>query len=204
MILTYLLKGIGLGLYAGIMPGPTQAFILAKTVKNGWRNTLSLAFVPLVSDLPIALAFCTLLSTLPEVLIGGIQLIGGFYLLYLGRQTWKTAGFSSSISEGKQEVGFWQTVGINLLNPNVYIFWLTVGAPIVIEGWRMAPDVGISFIIGMYFMLVLTMLGFIIIFDISGKLPVIAQMWIIRLLGLVLFVLGFYQVWSGFHSFFLH
>ena len=64
--MVYLTQGIVLGLYAGVLPGPFQAFMLAQSLQNGWRHSLPLALVPLLTDLPVMLLLLTLLSQMPE------------------------------------------------------------------------------------------------------------------------------------------
>lgn len=194
-----------MGIYAGVLPGPTQAFILTKTVAQGWKRTLPLAFVPLVSDLPIALTACLLISTLPKVLIDVIQIVGGFYLLFLGIHTLSVS--KPADLEGSREViasGFWKTVGINFSNPNVYIFWSTIGAPIVLTGWELSPLTGLSFVFGMYTALILTVGLTIAIFGLTGKLPEQVRQWIIRLLALAVCIFGISQTVAAFSQIMKH
>jgi threonine/homoserine/homoserine lactone efflux protein len=197
-MLSYLIQGLGMGIYAGVLPGPTQAFILSKTIKNGWKNALPLAFVPLVSDLPIALLFCLLVSALPANLLLIIQLFGGGYLVFLGHQTWKAAKVDGTEStQSEQARGFWQTVGINFTNPNVYVFWGTIGAPIVVSGWNQNPATGLAFILGMYTMLVLVVASTILLFGLTGNLPEKAKFWVLGILALIVAVFGLYQFVTG-------
>lgn len=197
MIFGYLLRGISLGLYAGVLPGPTQAFILSRTVKNGWKHTLPLALVPLISDLPIALIFCFLVSTFPDVAIQFIQIAGGVYLGWLGFHSWKTISKDRESSEPEQSAGFWQTVGINLGNPNVYIFWGTIGAPIVLSGWSTSPVFGLSFIFGMYSMLIITVAATIFIFGLTGHFPSNVKNLLLRGLAVGVIVFGLFQIITG-------
>ncbi len=197
-MLSYLIKGLSLGFYAGVLPGPTQAFILSKTIQNGWRRTLPLAMVPLVSDLPLAILFCLLVSTLPETLIYYIQVGGGGYLIYLGIQTCKTSQEPhGNRTEITLATSFWQTVGINLANPNVYVFWGTIGAPIVLLGWAERPISGLAFLIGMYSMLVVSVAITIMMFGLTGKLPGKYQGWLLKVLAIAVIGFGVYQSTMG-------
>lgn len=197
-MLSYLIRGLGLGIYAGVLPGPTQAFILSKTIKNGWKRALPLALVPLISDLPLAILFCLLVSTLPSNLITIIQIVGGGYLVFLGIQTWKSAVQNNEIeNEAHQPTGFWQTVLVNLTNPNVYVYWGTIGAPIVLNGWNEQPSSGLAFLVGMYTMLVLSVATMIMLFGFTGHLPNKTKFWIMRILGVAVVSFGFYQTITG-------
>lgn len=202
-MLSYLLQGMSLGLYAGILPGPTQAFILSKTITNGWKRSLSLALVPLVSDLPIALLFCLLIAALPGGFISGIQIVGGSYLIFLGWRTWNVSSEALSAQTAiDPPSGFWQTVGVNLGNPNVYLFWGTIGAPIVLSGWVEHPSHGLAFIIGMYSILVLVTAGTILLFGLTGKLPGEIKGWIMKILAVVVVGFGLYQASRGMSAIF--
>ena len=66
----YLTQGIVFGLYAALLPGPFQAFMLSKSLQNGWRHALPLALVPLLTDLPVMLLMLGLLAQVPARLIG--------------------------------------------------------------------------------------------------------------------------------------
>ena len=197
-MLAYLIKGLGLGIYAGLLPGPTQAFILSKTVRNGWQRSLLLALVPLVSDLPIALLFCLFVSTFSPKIITYIQIVGGAYLIYLGIQTWISTR-KDIVEDVKEEEprGFWQTVGINLGNPNVYVFWGTIGAPIVVSGWGNSPAWGMAFVVGMYSMLILVTAATILLFGLTGSFSGAVRRWILLALAVVVIGFGIYQGFTG-------
>ena len=38
---------------------------------------------------------------------------------------------------------------VNFLNPNVYVFWLTVGSPIILEAWKRTPLAAAGFLVCM-------------------------------------------------------
>ena len=43
---------------------------------------------------------------------------------------------------------------MNLFNPHPYLFWLTVGAPIVWRAWAVSPTRAVGFLVGLYSCLV--------------------------------------------------
>jgi threonine/homoserine/homoserine lactone efflux protein len=190
----YLVQGLGWGVYAGILPGPTQAFILSKTLANGWKRSLPLALVPLVSDLPIAMASCFLAAALPDVFLNFIKIAGGIYLVYLGWSTWRMASSGEKSLPGDHpKKGFWKTVLINVSNPNVYLFWGTIGAPVVLQGWSKSPANGISFILGMYAALILVVCATIVLFGFTGKLPDSSKSWLFRIFSVAIVLYGLFQ-----------
>ncbi|MBN2125216.1 MAG: hypothetical protein JW821_13035, partial [Deltaproteobacteria bacterium] len=88
-------------------------------------------------------------------------------------------------------------VAINALNPNPYIFWGTVGGPIVLSAWRASPGQGIAFLGGFFGTLVLGLSLFIILSATARKF----DPRILRTLGAVAFcaLLAFalYQIVIG-------
>jgi len=56
-MLTYLIWGIGYGFTAAMQPGQFQAYLMAQTLRQGWRKTLPMIFAPLLSDGPVMFWF---------------------------------------------------------------------------------------------------------------------------------------------------
>ena len=155
----FLTQGFVFGLYAAVLPGPMQAFLLSQIIRSGWKHTLPLALIPLGSDGPVMLSLFFLLSQLPLWFTHGLRIIGGFYILYLAwdayRTTKKVQDISvSSLSHSKLQSTFLKGVIMNLLNPNVYIFWATIGVPTILTGWQITPLYGIAFGLGFYITMV--------------------------------------------------
>ena len=86
---------------------------------------------------------------------------------------------------------------VNVLSPNPYIFWATIGGPIFIEGWRQSPTVGMSFMVGFYGTLIGGFLGFIALFATAKRLdPKVSQiLGVVSAVALLFF--GLYQLWQG-------
>jgi threonine/homoserine/homoserine lactone efflux protein len=195
----YLTQGIILGLYAAAMPGPLQFFLLAQTLKVGWRRTLPAALAPLFSDGPIVALFLLVLSQMPAGLVSGLRVAGGLFMLYLawGAYSANRAGAPEPQPQGAGAQSLARAVFMNLLNPNVYIFWATIGAPIVLEGWRHSAWSGWSFILGMYGAIIPATAGIIILFGTAGYLKPGVRRWVGWALAVLLCLLGVYQVVSG-------
>lgn len=151
----FLTQGIVFGLYAAVLPGPMQAFLLSQIIHSGWKRTLPLALIPLGSDGPVMLSLFFLLSQLPLWFTHVLRIIGGFYILYLAWDAYKTTKKTDNISlsdipQSRQRVTFLKGITMNLLNPNVYIFWATIGVPTILTGWQISPLYGIAFGLGFY------------------------------------------------------
>lgn len=167
----YFLQGFLLGFPASAQPGPMQAFLFSQTLKNGWRHSLILALAPLVSDIPIVLLAVFLLATLPAWAVASLQITGGLFLIYLSWGAFQS-GQSTTVQTVQQDVpehGLLKASLVNLLNPNPYIFWGTIGGVILLEAWRSSVSDAIGFLLGMYLTLCGGFAIFILFFGLVGR-----------------------------------
>jgi len=200
----FLTQGLAMGLYAAMQPGPFQTYILSETLRRGWRKSLPMAFAPLVSDLPPVLLTLLVLSRMPQGILDGLRIAGGLLMLYLARGAYKAFTEEKEEAETVEESpakSLFSAAAINILSPSVYLFWGTIGAPIVLDGWQISPMHGLAFIIGMYSVFIPALATLIILFGQTGKLPAKAQKWIGYGLALLLALLGLYQIWVGVTAF---
>ncbi|HQM51763.1 MAG TPA: LysE family transporter, partial [bacterium] len=84
--------GAALGLSAGLTPGPLLALVVSQALAHGVREGLKVAFVPILTDIPIVLASLFVLSRFSEsrLILGLISAAGGTYLLRLGCRNLRT------------------------------------------------------------------------------------------------------------------
>ncbi|HEY6765274.1 MAG TPA: LysE family translocator [Candidatus Sulfotelmatobacter sp.] len=146
--------GLVLGLPSGLAPGPLLALVITQTLKHGTREGLKVALAPLLTDAPIIAFSLWFLIRLggARSLMGVISLAGGAFLVFLALDSFRAqhiepgatiAGTTMPRSIGKGAL-------VNLLNPYPYLFWLTVGSPLLIKTWRVgAPQAG-AFLGGFY------------------------------------------------------
>jgi len=193
-----------MGLYAALQPGPFQTYILSESLRRGWRKSLPMAFAPLVSDLPPVLVTLLVLSRMPQGVLDSLRIAGGLLMLYLARGAYKAFTEEKekrAADEATPAKSLLSAAAINILSPSVYLFWSTIGAPIVLEGWQISPMHGLSFVIGMYTVFIPALATLIILFAQTGRLPDKAQKWIGYGLALLLALLGFYQIYVGVTAF---
>jgi len=183
-----LLFGIIGGLAAGLSPGPLTTLVFSETLKNGKKEGIQVAISPLISESPIILFVLVVLSTLAGnyIIIGAISMLGACFLVYLG-----LSNLTTNAKESKEGLEKGNTLlrGIttNLLNPNAYMFWLTVGGPRIMEGVQVHISATILFILGFYMMLVGSKMAIAIVVDKSKTLVRTRHyVYIIRALGIVL------------------
>jgi len=152
-ILTSLTAGLVLGLSAGFSPGPMLALVIGETLSGGLKDGLRVAAAPLITDGPIILAGTLLLARLgqSDTVLGLVSLAGGLYLVKLGVESFKAPknGAGAPASNALKKA-----VLANFLNPNPYLFWLTVGSPLIIAGARHGVMGPAAFLAGFYFCLV--------------------------------------------------
>ena len=191
------LSGVVFGLVAGLTPGPLLVLVVRQTLCYGTREGLKVAGAPVLTDpLIIGLALVALnrVEDLDGV-VGGACLLGSGFLTYLAYRSLTFAGFDHghvvslprSIRNG---------MVVNLTNPHPYLFWWTVGVPIVWRAWAVSPVRVVGFLAGVYgclvgsTMLVAWLVG-------RGKSVLDARSYevVVRALGLILviFVVQFFH-----------
>jgi len=126
--------GLLFGLSAGLAPGPLMTLTVTQTLQHGASEGLKVALAPLVTDIPIILAFLFLLDRVAgfDTILGMIGLFGGCYVIYLGYEAYRigapveqlTAQAPASLRKG---------ILVNALSPHPYLFWATVGGPFVLR-----------------------------------------------------------------------
>jgi threonine/homoserine/homoserine lactone efflux protein len=196
----YLIQGVTLGMSATAAPGPFQAFLLAQTVKNGWRRTLPVTLAPLISDIPIVAIILLVLNQTPTSFINVLQVVGGLFLLYLAWGTYRTLNVELTVAEATVDgllPNFGKGMLMNALSPGPYFFWGVLAGPIVLEAWRLSPAMGLSFMLGFYMMLIGGFAIFVMLFATASQLgprvSIVLRVVSIAALGLF----GLYQLWVG-------
>jgi threonine/homoserine/homoserine lactone efflux protein len=150
-----LLAGITLGLYAGLSPGPLLILVVSQTLKHGYFEGVKVALAPLITDLIIILItilFISLISGYNSIL-GVISIIGGIYLGYMAYESFKTRGLTGEFKL-EDPKSLQKGVTVNLLNPSPYLFWITIGGPLLITAYSDSILEPILFLVGFYVFLV--------------------------------------------------
>ncbi len=150
-----LIAGIILGLYAGLSPGPLLILVVSQTLKHGYFEGLKVAIAPLITDLIIILITVLFISQISgyNSILGIISIIGGIYLGYMAYKSFKPRGLTNDI-EFEEPKSLQKGVTVNFLNPSPYLFWITIGGPILITAYSESILSPIMFLIGFYLFLV--------------------------------------------------
>ena len=199
-VIDYLVQGLTLGLVL-LTPGPFQAFIVAQTLEKGWKRTLPACLAPLLSDGPIILLMVLILTQAPPWMLNGLQIAGGLYILWLaGRSLHASYSIDPDAPPAVEDSGP-QTLAkaalINLLNPNPYVFWGTVGARTLLEGLRLSKIAGAAFITGFYATAIISLAGTILLFGIARQLGSRVSRILAIVSSIALLGFGVYQLVTG-------
>jgi threonine/homoserine/homoserine lactone efflux protein len=129
--------------------------IISETFRHGIRAGAKVAFIPLLTDLPVVLVSGFLFAKLSNVdfLLGVISLSGAVFLTYLGSRSIKIA--SAEIPDfTPKPLRLRELMLANLANPNPYLFWFTVGAPLMVRSFQQSVSLGTAFLFSFYLGLV--------------------------------------------------
>jgi threonine/homoserine/homoserine lactone efflux protein len=134
--IAFLGAGMALGLQAGFSPGPLLALVISQTLKHGPKEGVKVAFAPILTDFPILFVSTYLLIRLSEykMILGGVSIVGALFLVYLAYGSIQTRGVEVSMDE-EVPYSFMKGAIVNALNPNPYVFWITIGAPTILKGF---------------------------------------------------------------------
>jgi threonine/homoserine/homoserine lactone efflux protein len=189
----YLMAGIVMGLSAGFSPGPLTTLIITQSLQYGGKEGLKVALAPLITDAPIILLSVFALSRLrdSETIFGLISIFGGCFLVYLAYSTFKTSRVDLDIKEAEPR-SLGKGTLVNFLSPHPYLFWISVGAPYMVEGWAHSPFSAAGYLVGFYICLVGGKMSMAVIAAKSRRfLTGGAYRHVMRILGALLLVFAF-------------
>lgn len=191
--LTVLSMGVVLGLSAGVAPGPVLALVISETLQHGLRAGMKVALAPLLTDLPIILLTLFILAQLAHVdqVLGGLSIIGAGVVAWLGWESLRFRPPGPGDGVVPRERSLQKAVLANMLSPHPYLFWLSVGGPIVIRSTESGPWAPVAFVMVFYALLIGAKVG-------VALMTARARPWLagrgyvttVRVLGLVLWGLA--------------
>ena len=188
-----------IGFSAGISPGVLFALILSESLQHGAKAGIKIAIAPLITDVPIVLLCYYIFKQMAQVkiLLIIITFSGGLFLVYLG--------YKNIIATGEVNLKSVKTNSLrkgvitNFLSPSPYVFWMSIGAPLLGSAFGINVTTGIIFLIIFYTLLIGLKITIAILASkarrfVGGK----AYKIVIRLLGFVLAGLGLFYIYNGF------
>jgi len=172
------------------MPGPLLTLVISETLKHGVKEGIKISIAPLLTDLPIVCFTIFILAGLSHIhpLLGVIALLGCLFLVYLGYESISFKGIELEVERARPQ-SIKKGVIVNFLNPSPYIFWLTIGAPLVLKAFHASFIAASVFILCFYVCLVGSK---VVVASVVGKsrffLKSTNYIYTIRFLGIILLV----------------
>ena len=199
-MLEFLSAGILLGLAAGFAPGPLLVLVISETLRHGIGAGLKVSIAPLVTDVPIILLSLLLLNRLAEYkpVLGCISIFGGLFIGYLAYESLKTKGVELNLSAAKTR-SFKKGIITNALNPHPYIFYMTVGTPIIYKSLQQNILAALSFVGSFLLLLVGSKVVLAMVVGrsrsfLKGRLYI----WVMRVLGVLLVIFSMILLRDGY------
>ncbi len=139
--------GAALGLFAGILPGAFLTLVAATALQRGLRQGITVALLPLGTELPVLLVSVLVLTQVPEVALRWLGVAGGGLLLYMAWRLIRESGAGSleNRTPGKARSHYLRMTLVAILSPSPWVFWLLIGGPLLLNRWRVGPTHGIAF-----------------------------------------------------------
>lgn len=184
------------GLSAGISPGPLLTLVFSETIKNGQNAGIKVAIAPLITDIFLVSACLFLINGLSSfnIILGLISFVGALFLLYLAFENFRITKTYFSVKHSSSNP-LKKAILANILNPQPYIFWLTVGSSFMLKGGVREK---LYFLLGFYCLLISSKILVAIISE-KGKafLEHKYYIYLIRLMGLFLLFFAYILVKDG-------
>ncbi len=203
-MISYVVAGFTLGFGAGISPGPLMTLVIAESLRGGWPAGFRVSLAPLFTDSLMIVAALLLIAPMPPWGLALVGVIGGAVMIWMG---WGTIKSSAPVVEEAAATGQagspWAPLGkgiaTNLLNPHAFLFWLTIGGPLVKEAYGNAGWSGTTALLASFFAALIgckLLLAFTVS---SGRrfLQGPAYRWTLMVAGALLALFGVWQIWKG-------
>lgn len=137
-----------LGLTGGLLPGPLLTAVLSQTLRHGAREGIRTSLAPLLTDGPIIVLLLLFLRELARFrpLLGAIAFAGAAYLLWMAWESWTTR-LPEPTAAPAEPHSLLRGALVNFANPNMYLFWITVGIPTLTKAWSASVLAAVAFIV---------------------------------------------------------
>ncbi len=150
-----ILLGATLGLASGLSPGPLLTMVVTATLRRGFAAGARVALAPLVTDAILISVSVLVLRQLPSTWRAVIGLLGAAVVLGLAVRTWLDARSVTELPAAGGHGGeLRHAVVVNLLNPQAWLFWTAVGAPLLIRTARSRPWAAVGFLAAFFLLLI--------------------------------------------------
>ena len=195
----FISAGVLLGLTSGLSPGPLLTLVLTQTIRHNRAEGIKVALSPLITDFPIILITVLILGRLAQfdIFLAIISFIGAIFLAYLGVESLRTKKLNFDVKESKSG-SLKKGIIANLLNPSPYLFWATVGTPLMFKAYKTDPLTSILFMISFYVFLIGSKI--VVAFLVDRSKQFINQriyLVLMRILGVALLIFSLIFLYDG-------
>jgi threonine/homoserine/homoserine lactone efflux protein len=149
-----LLAGLALGAGAGLAPGPLQALVISVALSRGFAAGARVAASPLLSDVIVIVVSLLVLRSIPDRAVAVLGVVGGLFVVWLGIEALRDAAAEVEAGPRTGTGSLLRGALVNLLSPHPWIFWLTVGGPLLVAAWAESAASALAFLLGFYLLLV--------------------------------------------------
>lgn len=151
----FISAGVLLGLTSGLSPGPLLTLVLTQTIRHNRAEGIKVALSPLITDLPIILITVLILGRLAQfdIFLAIISFIGAIFLGYLGVESLRIRELNFDVKDPKSG-SLKKGIIANFLNPSPYLFWATVGTPLMFKAYKTDLLTSIFFMASFYVFLI--------------------------------------------------
>ena len=148
-----LLLGLSLGLGSGLAPGPLLALVIRSSLERGFAAGARVAVSPLLTDVPVIALAMVLAARLPKTVLGALGIAGGAFVVWLGLRALRERipAADAAIDPPSPRRDLRRGVLTNLLSPHPWVFWIMVGAPILVGG---GIGAAVFFLVAFYLLLI--------------------------------------------------
>ena len=202
-MIEYISIGAILGLSAGLSPGPLFTLVISETLRHGAKAGIKVSLAPLITDLPIILICFFVLRKLShiKIILGSISISGGLFLFYLAYENLRFLK-SGVHFDNSQARSLRKGIFTNTMSPHPYLFWLSVGSPVMIRAMHHNGRSTAAFLISFYFILIGSKICLAVATEksrsfMSGKIFI----FILRMLGFLLMGFGIILIKNGLQMF---
>ncbi len=199
-MLHFLTIGFVLGLSAGFAPGPLLTLVISETLRHNVRAGIKVAIAPFITDLPIIIVSVLIISRITDshTLLAVISFCGAIFIAKMGVDNIRMQP-QQQPQESSSSNSTYKGILTNLLSPHPYLFWLTVGVPIMSKAMLQSVGMVAVFLASFYALLVGSKVILAIVVGrsktfLSGRF----YLFTIRVLGWVLCALAGILVYDGF------
>ncbi len=192
--------GMVLGLFAGLIPGAFSTVVAATALERGLGPGIRVAFIPLLTELPVMVVAVFVLARLPAGILRWVGMVGGAILLYMAWRLIRGVGtIDPEVAQPKSHMGHYLRVGaFGVLSPSPWAFWFLLGGPLFLNRWNLAPSQGLLFLAAFMICFIGTMV--VLAWLVSTGRRQLSLTWYRRTLrgaGALLVVAGVVLIWQS-------